>query len=185
MLYSIFSLILNLLASILAGACLLRLYMQWQRTPFSNPVGQFVMAVSNWLVIPLRRILPSSGRVDLASLLGAYLISLAQATLLWFVAPAAVLRGASVSMLLLVAVFNLAQLLISSLVGLVIVYAVVSWIQPRSPLYTTLDRLCRPMLSPIRRHVPLVGGVDLSPLIAMVVLQAGLIALQHLQVSLY
>jgi YggT family protein len=185
MLYSIFSLLLNLVGGILAGACLLRLYMQWQRSPFGNPLGQFVMAVTNWLVLPLRRVVKSlslgGSRLDIASLLGAYLIALAQVTLMWLVAPGAVLRGAPVAMLAVFALFGLAQLIISALIGLLIVYAVLSWVQPHSPVYASLDRLCQPLLAPVRRHIPTVGGVDLSLLVVMVLLQVALIALQHLQ----
>ena len=59
MLYSIFSLVLDVVAGLLGGACLLRLYMQWMRTSFGNPLGQFVLALSNWVVLPLRRWLPT------------------------------------------------------------------------------------------------------------------------------
>lgn len=185
MFYSIFSLLINLVSSTLAGACLLRLYMQWQRAPFSNPLGQFVMAITNWLILPLRRVvkvlIPGSPRLDIASLLGAYLIALAQVTLMWLIAPGPTLRGAPTAMIAVFALFGLAQLVISALIGLLIVHAVLSWVQPQSPLYGTLDRLCQPLLAPVRRYVPLIGGVDLSPLVVMVLLNMGSIALQHLQ----
>ena len=67
MLFQILSLLLDVAASLVGGACLLRLYMQWQRVPFGNPLGRFVFAVSNWLVLPLRRLLPAMGRIDTAN----------------------------------------------------------------------------------------------------------------------
>jgi YggT family protein len=56
-------------------------------------------------------------------------------------------------------------------------YAILSWVQPQSPVLGTLDRLCAPVLRPVRRVVPLVGGVDLSVLVLLILLQIGLIVL--------
>ena len=83
MLYQITSFLLDIVVGLFAGACLLRLYMQLQRVPFGNPVGRFVFAVTDWLVLPLRRVLPAVGRWDLASLAGAWLAELCQLGLLW------------------------------------------------------------------------------------------------------
>jgi YggT family protein len=166
MVYQIFSFLLDVVAGLLGGACLLRLYMQHQRVPFGNPIGRFVFALTDWLVLPLRRVLPSYRRWDSASLVAAYLIELAQFALLW----ALIGRGGFESVILL-AIFGLVRLAISTATALVIVYAVLSWVQNDSPLSDVMDRLCAPMLRPIRRVIPLVGGIDLSPLVLLVLLQ--------------
>ena len=83
MLYQITTFLLDIAAGLLGGACLLRLYMQHQRVPFGNPVGRLVFALTDWLVLPLRRVVPAAGRWDLASLVGAFLLVLAQYGLLW------------------------------------------------------------------------------------------------------
>ena len=72
-----------MIVGLLGGACLLRLYMQYQRVPFGNPVGRFVFALTDWLVLPLRRIVPAGRRWDLASLVAACLLVLAKFLLLW------------------------------------------------------------------------------------------------------
>ena len=64
------------------------------------------------------------------------------------------------------ALFGLARVAVSGLIGLLIVYAVMSWVQARSPLADVIARLCEPILRPFRRIIPLVGGIDLSPLVA-------------------
>jgi YggT family protein len=166
MVYQIFSFLLDVVAGLLGGACLLRLYMQHQRVPFGNPIGRFVFALTDWLVLPLRRVLPAYRRWDSASLIAAYLIELAQFALLW----ALIARGGFESVFLL-ALFGLLRLAISTATALVIVYAVLSWVQNDSPLSDVMDRLCAPMLRPIRRVIPLVGGIDLSPLVLLVLLQ--------------
>ena len=177
MLYQIISFLLDVLVGLLGGACLLRLYMQIQRVPFGNPVGRFIFAVTDWLVLPLRRVLPAMGRWDTASLVGAYLLELTQYGVLWLLAGAA----GTVAVLPLLVVFGLLRLVISGLTGLVIVYAVLSWVQSNSPLVDVIDRLCAPLLRPFRRMIPLVGGIDLSPLALLVVLQIGAIVLASIQ----
>jgi YggT family protein len=69
------------------------------------------------------------------------------------------------------AFFGVLRLLISGLTGLVVIYALLSWIQAHSPASDLLDRLVAPPLTPIRRHLPLMGGIDLSPLVLLVLLQ--------------
>lgn len=181
MLFQIFSLLLEVIAGVVGGACLLRLYMQHQRISMAaragNPLGRFVFALTDWLVLPLRRFIPAAGRWDLASLLGAWLIELAQYSLLWTLLD----FQASYVTVLILAAFGLVRLVISGLTGLVIVYAVLSWVQSHTVLSDLIDRLVAPVLAPIRRFVPLVGGVDLSPLVLLVLLQVAAIVLGHLQ----
>jgi len=181
MLFQIISLLLEVIAGVLGGACLLRLYMQHQRIPMSvrsgNPLGRFVFALTDWLVLPLRRVVPSAGRWDLASLVATYLVELAQFSLLWLLLD----FNASYVSVLILAVFGVIRLAISGLTGLVIVYAVLSWVQSRNVLADIIERLVTPALAPIRRFVPLVGGIDLSPLVLLVLLQVAAIALGHLQ----
>jgi YggT family protein len=179
MAYQIISFLLDVAAGLLGGACLLRLYMQYQRIPFGNPVGRFVFAITDWLVLPLRKVLPAMGKVDTASLVAVYLVELAQFALLWLIAG----RGSGLEMLPVLALFGVARLVISGLTGLVIVYAILSWVQADSPIADVLDRLCVPLLRPWRRIVPLVGGIDLSPLVFLVVLQVVAIMLAYLQAA--
>src|SRR4051812_24865030 len=83
MFFQIVSFLLDVAAGLLGGACLLRLYMQVQRVPFGNPVGRFVFALTNWIILPLRRLLPSYRKWDTASLIAAYLFELAQFGIVW------------------------------------------------------------------------------------------------------
>ncbi|MEI8324821.1 MAG: YggT family protein [Betaproteobacteria bacterium] len=177
MIDQIISLLLDVATGLVGGACLLRLYMQQQRVPFGNPLGKLVFALTNWLVLPLRRVLPALGRWDTASLVGALLLELAQFGLLWLLAGA---RG-SAALVPVLALFGLARLAISGMTGLIIVYAVLSWVQTHSPLVDLMDRLCAPPLKPLRRIIPLVGGMDLSPLALLVLLQVLAIVLSATQ----
>ena len=112
-----------------------------------------------------------------ASLLAAFLLELTQFLLLWLLAGA---RGGLIVIPIL-AGFGLLRLVISALTGLVIVYAVLSWVPTQSSISDVIERLCAPPLKPIRRLLPLVGGVDLSPLVLLLVLQIAGIVLGSLQ----
>jgi YggT family protein len=175
MLYQITSLLLEVAAGLIAGMCLLRLYMQYQRIPMSarsgNPMGNFIFALTDWLVLPLRKIVPAAGRWDLASLVGAFLVELTRFALLWLMSGLLGGLAGGPLTLLVYAIFALVYLCLYGLTGMVIAYAVLSWVQTRSAVGDLLERLVMPVLTPIRRVLPLVGGVDLSPLVLLVTLQ--------------
>lgn len=183
MLYQIVSLLLEVVAGVLSGACLLRLYMQYQRVPMSarsgNPLGRFVFALTDWIVLPLRRVLPAIGALDTASLAAAFVIQLAEFGILWLLAGAA----GGLAAVPILALFGLVRMAISGMTGAVIVYAILSWVQTNSVITDVLERLVAPLLQPIRRVLPLVGGVDLSPLALLVILQIAAIVLGNLQAA--
>lgn len=190
MLFQIASLLLDVVASLVGGACLLRLYMQWHRVPFGNPVGRFVFALTNWLVLPLRRLLPALGRIDSASLLAAWLIELVQVAALWSLsgamagAWAQVAQGGQTEALVslpLLAAFGLVRLALGALTALVLLAALLSWVRSDSPMADLVERLCAPLLAPFRRWIPLVGGLDLTPLALLVALQVAGIVLTGVQ----
>ena len=185
MLFQIISFLLDVAGGLLTGACLLCLYMQLQRVSFANPVGRLVFALSDWLVLPLRKALPAAGRWDLSCLAGALLLQLAQYLLLWLLLASAGGGALSLAWLPWMALFGMARVAVSGLMGLLIVYAVLSWVQTRSPISDVIARLCEPLLRPVRRVLPLLGGVDLSPLVVLVVLQVVMIVLGHLQAGVF
>jgi YggT family protein len=183
MLYQIVSLLLEVAVGLLAGTCLLRLYMQHQRIPISvrsgNPLGKFIFALTDWIVLPLRRLLPAVGRWDLSSLGAAFLLELARNLVLRALGGV----GESWSSLPVLTLFDLLRVAFSLLSGLVIAFALLSWVQAQSPLSGVLERVVHPVLAPIRRLLPLVGGVDLSPLVLLVLIQIAGIVLGSLQAA--
>jgi YggT family protein len=158
---------------------LARFHFQWLRVPFRNPAGEFVLATTSWLVVPTRRVVPGLAGLDLPTLLLAWL---AQALGLW--AQAAML-GAEPGALTVaaIALVDLLRYSLYILMFAVIVQALLSWINPYTPLAPVFDALTRPFLRPLRRFVPLAGNVDLTPLILIVVLYVLLIVVKHLQLA--
>ncbi|MHB9119058.1 MAG: YggT family protein [Burkholderiales bacterium] len=154
-------------------ALLLRFYLQLTRAPFRNPFAQFVVALTDFAVKPLRRIVPGLAGLDLSSLLGAWLIEfvllfavLALSGFPLLAAGFGVIPGVAFW-----AAVKLAGLTLYILMGAVLIQALLSWVNPYTPLAPLLHALAEPLLRPVRRIVPMVGGVDLSPLAVLLLIQ--------------
>lgn len=158
---------------------LARFHFQWLRVPFRNPVGEFVLAATSWIVLPVRRVIPGVAGLDLATLLLAWTL---QALGLWIQIS---ISGAQPGPLaiVMVALVDLLRYSLFILVFAVIVQAVMSWINPYAPLAPVFEAMTRPFLRPLRRFVPPVANVDLTPLILLVILQVLLIPVAHLRVA--
>jgi|APFre7841882724_1041349.scaffolds.fasta_scaffold00885_6 YggT family protein len=158
---------------------LMRFYMQLFRAPFRNPVGQFVMALTDWAVMPLRKVLPSVRGYDIGSLVLAWLAQLALLVLLYALVHQ-VGAGNLPGMVLLQSVIELVRASLQLLIFVVIIQVILSWVSPRHPLMGVFDALSRPFCNIFRRFVPPIGNVDLSPLLVIVLVQVLLIMLDNL-----
>lgn len=141
---------------------IMRVWLQWAKADFYNPLSQFIVKVSNPLVIPMRRIIPGLGGFDLATVLIAYII----ATLKFFTLAA--LSGESLGLLS----FYIGLLVLIKQAGfllfvIMIIMAVMSWVvQGYNATLMVLSQLTEPFLNPIRKIIPNMGGLDLSMLLA-------------------
>jgi YggT family protein len=165
--------LLQTVVNLFVVAALLRFWMQALRAPYRNPLSEFVMALTDFAVKPLRRVIPGLYGLDLSSLFLAWGL---QIFLLLFVLS---LQGHSVwiggphvfPVVAFLALVNLLKYSLYLLIVGVFIQAVLSWINPYSPISPVLDSLTRPFLRPVRRVLPLVGNVDLSPLVLFVICQ--------------
>lgn len=143
---------------------LLHVWMQWARCDFYNPFSQFVVKVTQPIIGPLRRIIPPMGPIDSASLLVAFILSFIKAIVLFKVVT------------FLPIIWIAALLIVLKTIGLLIfwvllVMAIMSWVsQGRSPIEFVLMQLADPLLRPIRRILPGMGGIDFSPMILVLLL---------------
>jgi YggT family protein len=154
-------------------ALLLRFLLQWARAPLYNPLAQFVSAATNFAVLRARRVIPGLWGLDIPTLAVAWLVQLLELFLVLqltgYDLPMEV--GRALLAMLLLAGVRLLRLAIYVVIIVVIVQAVLSWVNPHSPIAPVLNALTRPFLRPVQRVVPLVGNVDLSPLVVIVVCQ--------------
>jgi YggT family protein len=161
MLIDVAQFLLDALVETYAGLLLLRFYLQWLRAPMHNPLGEFVILLTNPLVRPTRRIIPSIRMLDTASILLALLVELA------FLCATLLLHGHGVGSWLLPvwALLRLLKISIYLLLGALFLEALLSWTNPHAPFAPVLSSLTRPFLRPLRRLVPPKGSLDFSFLI--------------------
>lgn len=144
---------------------ILRWWLQWNRADFYNPLSQFVVKATNPVVIPLRRLLPSMGQFDTATLVCALLVSLAKVVLV-----ALLFTGfSSIFVLVAKAALNLVIQGLYLLFYILLARAVMSWFsQGRTAMEHLIAQLTEPMLVPIRRFVPPIGMFDLSTMVLVI-----------------
>jgi len=184
MLAQIFLFVLDSVCGFLTLALLVRFAMQWARAPFRNPLGQFIVAITDWMVRPVRRLVPGLFGLDTASLLLAWLCQVVyQGTALGFSGVLSAVSLAPTLVVALLALLEVAKIGLYLVIGAVIVSAVFSWVNPYAPLAEVFNTLTRPLLRPFRRVIPPVGGVDLSPLALLLVLQIALFVIASLRNS--
>ncbi|MDP2793066.1 MAG: YggT family protein [Sulfurisoma sp.] len=164
----------------LAALFLARFILQWARVSFRNPVGQFVIAVTDWAVLPARKLVPGLFGLDLASLLLAWLTQLAFLALAYSLSPLGH-AGAGLGLLMGSSLVEVARMAIHLAMLVVLVAALLSWINPFAPLAPFFNQLARPLLAPFQRVIPPLGGIDLSPLLLLLALQVLLMVVDSLR----
>lgn len=168
--------IVDTLLSLVLFVFLARLLLQWARADFRNPIAQAVVRLTNPVILPLRRILPPIRKIDTASVVAVVLVAIIKVAIIFaltgFGTPAIELWVRAVAV-------ELAQALLRTYFYAILLYALLSLIAPGgySPLQSVLASICEPVLRPFRRLIPPIAGIDLSPLWAVIAIQAILLLL--------
>jgi YggT family protein len=149
----------------------LRLIMQWVRADFQNPLTQFVLRVTNPLVIPARRLIPPAGQLDTATLVVVLLLELLMTVVM---INLACLGSAGIGQILFITVLRVVYLTSRIYLFIILIYVVLSWITPGTynPAVNLLASIADPLLRPLRRVIPTIAGLDLSALFAIIGIQA-------------
>ena len=166
---SAFSYLVGTLIDLYVAAVMLRLLLQWVRADFYNPLCQFLVKVSNPALLPLRRVIPSIGRLDTASVV---LMLALEMIGIWFISSI----GSSEMNIQQIVAFSALKLMMTLLMTyffLIIVSVILSWIGQgtRHPVVPLIYQLTEPVLRPIRKFIPTIAGLDLSPLIALIAIR--------------
>lgn len=169
--------LLHTILDLFTLALLLRFYLQLTRAPFHNPVSQAVVAVTNFAVKPVRRVIPGIAGVDTSTLLLAFITRcLLEVGSLWLRDfPLLVADNTIWVAILGLAVVGLLKLSIYIFLYAVLLQAILSWINPHTIITPVLDALTRPLLNPLRKRIPTASGFDLTPLVVFIVAQLLLI----------
>ncbi len=171
--------LLDTLLGLLSLALLLRFYVQWFRIPYYHPFTRFLVNVTDFMVKPARRMIPSWRGLDLST------FALAWFTQFIILAGISLLgghgTGISIFAFALLALVKLVSMTLNILLISIIVQAVLSWVNPNTPLAPVLESFTGPLLGPIRRYIPPIGNFDLSPLFAFILLQVLLMVSENWQ----
>jgi YggT family protein len=172
-----FTFIIETLLSLALFVVLARLLLQWTRADFRNPICQAIVRITNPLILPLRRVLPPIGKLDTASVIAVLLVATVDVACIF------ALHGIGIPgplTWLKVVLTEIAHTLLWTYLYAIFLYAILSLIAPGgySPLQSVLTTLCEPVLRPVRRLIPAVAGLDLSPMWAIIVIYAILILIR-------
>jgi len=165
--------IVNALTSLYLLVLLLRFWMPWLRADFRNPLAQGILRFTSPVVIPVRRIVPSFGRLDTATVLVAFIIQYLTVLLLLLILG----HSAGIVEITLTAIVKLVVLSINLFVYAIFIRIILSWISPGTynPATAIITTLTEPVLRPFRRLIPAIGGFDISPIFAVILLLAATI----------
>ena len=163
--------VLDALFTLVLVAFLLRVILPLVDAGFRNPIGEAVLKVTDPLVLPLRRLFKPVGRIDVAAVVALVLMQLLATVLLLGLGGVGAL---ALPVVVLHALRSLLDLTLQFFTVCLLIYVVLSWVAPdvRNPAVQLLARVCEPVLRPVRRLLPPLGGLDLSPLLVLIALQA-------------
>ncbi len=168
--------IVKTLAQLYLLLLLLRFWLPIMRADFRNPIANGILRITSPLVIPVRRIIPPIGRLDTSTILVAYILEFL------LILALLALRGLRVETLpiAITAILELAILSLNLFFFVILIKIILSWVAPQNynPMTVLLNTMAEPLLRPFRRIVPAVGGFDISPIFAIVLLKAAEIVLQ-------
>ena len=158
---------------------LLRFWLPWLRADYRNPVAQGILRFTSPLVVPVRRVLPSVGRIDTATILVTFVVQF----LTVFALLSLFGRKAAPELIAWASILELVILSLNLFFFAVVVKIILSWVAPHTynPITALVTTIAEPVLAPFRRIIPSVGGLDVSPIFAIILLQATVIFLQSLK----
>jgi YggT family protein len=164
--------VLDAIFSLFILAALVRFWMQAFRAPSRNPIAYFTMALTDWAVKPLRRVIPGLMNLDWSSLIVAGLLEFVLQVLIAVVGGISPIENPAVlSVLLFLAFVKLVRLSIYVFMGALIIQVVLSWVNPYHPVAPFFNALTNPFLRPVKRVIPPIGGVDISPVFVLIFFQ--------------
>ncbi|WP_225721795.1 YggT family protein [Candidatus Vallotiella sp. (ex Adelges kitamiensis)] len=173
--------LLNTIFTLFGAALLLRAWLFIARIAPDNPLMEAILQATNWLVLPLRRIIPASRSIDWTSLFATWL-----AAIIFIILMVAVSGGSLGSLLpagFIIAILTMIKWALNLSIWLTLIMVLISWFNLRSLGAEILMKLTAPLLNPLRRIVPPLGGIDLSPLILLTIVEILLIIVTHITMS--
>ena len=166
--------LLNTIFDLYLFVLCVRFILAWSHADYFNPITRMIIQITQPIIAPLRRFIPNSGRIECATLVFIIFLEVIKIFLLTWL----IMGGASFAAILFTAMENTVKLFLNTFFYAIIVFAIMSWVSPGpSPLRQVLTQLSAPILRPCQRLVPPIGGLDISPIFALIALQFFMILL--------
>jgi YggT family protein len=173
MLSTALNFLLSTIFNLLTLLFLLRFFLQLFKAPFNNPLSYMVVSLTDFAVKPARRIVPSWGKIDLSTLILALVAQLLlQICLLWLRdLPISLVGNAIWTSLIGMSLLGVFRTVLDVFFYAILLQVILSWVNPHSPISSVLNSLTKPILAPIQRLLPTAGGMDFSPVVALILIQ--------------
>ncbi|UDG82428.1 YggT family protein [Candidatus Vallotia cooleyia] len=174
--------LLNIIFTVFGSALLLRTWLTViQLTPY-NPLSQAIFRATNWLVTPLHRIIPAARGIDWISLFAAWLAAII------FISLMVAISGGNPALLFpagfIIALLTTVKWALNLTIWLTLILALLAVVNPRSPAIAILLQLTAPLLNPLRRAIPTLSEIDLSPLVLLIIVELLLMLITRITVSI-
>jgi YggT family protein len=185
MLGDILRFLLEIGSSLFGAALLARAWIHAVRLHPFNPMSQAIHQATNWLILPLRKLLPAGKTIDWASLVAALLVAMLYLILMWVVSTGTLPPPSLLAAVVGAAVVTMARWALNLIVWMTLIQAVLSWVNPLAAVMPVLRTLTEPLLLPIRRIMPQFGSLDLSPIALLILAQVAMMVLNRISFSLF
>ena len=178
--------LLDIVFNLIGAILLARAWIHAAKLHPFNPMSQAIHQATNWLVEPLRKVVPTKGGLfDWASLLGALLAAMAYLLLMWLVSTSSMLPAKLLPGLMGASVVTVGRWALNLIVWMTLIQMVLSWVNPLATIMPVLTTLTDPLLAPIRRITPKLGALDLAPLVLLVLAQIAMMVLGRISFTLF
>ncbi|HEU5280886.1 MAG TPA: YggT family protein [Gammaproteobacteria bacterium] len=165
--------LINTLFDLFLFVLVIRVILAWSGANYFDPITQFIVRMSDFIVKPLRRILPNVKQIEIATLTLIFALELVKFSSIAFLS----VGTPQIMGLMVLSLADMIKLFIQTFFYAILVQALMSWVQPNSPMNNVLYQITAPLIRPFQRIIPLIGGMDISPIPAMILLQLLLITL--------
>lgn len=175
----------DILFTLFGIALILRAWMFAIRLNNFNPVSRAVLQVSDWFVLPIRKVIKPGRYTDWPSLIACYITALIYLIFTWVLFTGSLPPVQNIVPALIASALTMARWAFNVILWATLIQAVLSWVNPMAPIMPLLNSLTAPLLNPIRRVLPNLGGLDLSPLVLLIAAQVAMMLLQRMAFVLF
>ncbi|HLR13483.1 MAG TPA: YggT family protein [Burkholderiaceae bacterium] len=177
--------LINILFTLFGIALIIRAWAFAIRLHPFNPWSRTLFQVSDWLVQPIRRLVPPGNRADWPSIIACWLTAFAYLLLTWLLLTGSLPAAQSLLPAVVASFLTMARWTFNVILWATLIQAILSWVNPMAPVMPLLRTFTAPLLDPIRRILPNMGGLDLSPLVLLILAQVAMMLLQNMSYTLF